>query len=48
MRVFVRSETFVGPDRRHLNDPLYRGPFRRDSDRDNSQSLNIDDLRWSA
>jgi two-component system chemotaxis response regulator CheY len=50
-RMFVRSPAFFGPDRRHAQDPAYKGPFRRESDRaagDTSDTLDVNDLRWSA
>jgi DNA-binding response OmpR family regulator len=31
-RPFVRSDRYFGPDRRRRKDPLYVGPFRRQSD----------------
>ena len=31
-RPFVRSDHYFGPDRRRRKDPLYVGPFRRQSD----------------
>jgi len=45
-RLFVRSENFFGPDRRRGQDPVYPGPFRRESDK--SDTFDVDDLRWSA
>jgi CheY-like chemotaxis protein len=45
-RMFVKSETFFGPDRRRGPDPLYAGPLRRESDK--SETLDLDDMRWSA
>ncbi|MGD9981292.1 MAG: response regulator [Hyphomonadaceae bacterium] len=50
-RLFVRSESFFGPDRRHAQHPDYKGPFRREADRtgnDKPESLDVNDLRWSA
>ena len=32
-RSFVRTEVYFGPDRRRQNDPKYRGPYRRATDR---------------
>jgi two-component system, chemotaxis family, chemotaxis protein CheY len=32
-RGWVKSSTYVGPDRRRRNNPEYRGPFRRASDK---------------
>ena len=31
-RPFVKTETYVGPDRRRRNDPNFNGPYRRDGD----------------
>ncbi len=31
-RAFVKSDGYVGPDRRRRGDPSYMGPFRRDAD----------------
>ncbi|MEQ1707596.1 MAG: response regulator [Terricaulis sp.] len=50
-RLFVRCETFVGPDRRRLLSTAYLGPFRRESDPAPNRwtdSIDLDDLRWSA
>ncbi|MBL8546334.1 MAG: response regulator [Hyphomonadaceae bacterium] len=53
-RMFVRTDSFFGPDRRFGQDPHYAGPQRRDSDKpETSESpavdeLDLDDLRWSA
>jgi hypothetical protein len=44
--MFVRTETFFGPDRRFAQDPHYAGPFRRETDK--AATLDVDDLRWSA
>lgn len=53
-RQFVRSEEFFGPDRRRKADPIYKGPFKRDSDiaamaaqdiRKREASLELDKLR---
>jgi CheY-like chemotaxis protein len=32
-RPFVRSDSYFGPDRRRRNDPNYKGPLRRTTDR---------------
>lgn len=45
-RVFVRSEDFFGPDRRHGQLPHYAGPFRRSSDL--GDTVDVDDVRWRA
>lgn len=50
-RMFVRTGTFFGPDRRFGQDPHYAGPLRRDSDKgeEAGESLDLDDdLRWTA
>ena len=47
-RLFIRSDSFCGPDRRRLQIPGYRGPFRRLADGDAGGELDIDDLQWSA
>lgn len=49
-RMFVRTQGFFGPDRRFGQDPHYAGPLRRESDKADSdeESLDLDDLRWSA
>ena len=47
-RLFIRSDSFCGPDRRRLQIPGYRGPFRRLVDGDGGGELDIDDLQWSA
>jgi CheY-like chemotaxis protein len=48
-RMFVRTDTFFGPDRRFSQDPYYAGPMRRESDEvRKSSALDLDDLRWSA
>lgn len=53
-RQFVRSEEFFGPDRRRKADPVYKGPYKRDSDiaamaaqeaRKKEASLHLDKLR---
>jgi CheY-like chemotaxis protein len=50
-RLFVRTGDFFGPDRRHAQDPRYAGPFRRETDPSEaakSETLDVDDFRWSA
>jgi CheY-like chemotaxis protein len=44
-RVFVRTPTFVGPDRRRGQAPDYAGPFRRETD---GATIDLDDVRWRA
>ena len=50
-RMFVSTVGFFGPDRRFGQDPHYAGPLRRDTDKNEASgdnSLDVDDLRWSA
>jgi CheY-like chemotaxis protein len=50
-RLFVRTGDFFGPDRRRGQHPDYPGPFRRETDRSEakqSETLDVNDLRWSA
>lgn len=50
-RMFVRTPTFMGPDRRHGQLSDYPGPFRRESDNASSgalDTLDLDDARWRA
>jgi DNA-binding response OmpR family regulator len=50
-RMIIRSDDFIGPDRRHFQAPDYAGPFRRDADGKVSASLDtidLDDARWRA
>lgn len=46
-RMFVRTDDFFGPDRRHAQAADYDGPFRRASDR-GGDTIDIDDARWRA
>src|SRR5262249_42034292 len=48
LRMFVRSDDFFGPDRRHGQLPDYDGPFRRGTDGSGKRmdTLDIDDGRW--
>jgi DNA-binding response OmpR family regulator len=39
-RSLVRAETYVGPDRRRRADPRFKGPYRREGDKD---FLDLDD-----
>jgi len=49
-RMFVRTEDFFGPDRRHGAARGYAGPFRRSTDKaaEPGDTFDLDDLRWSA
>lgn len=49
-RMFIRTETFVGPDRRHGQVAAYAGPFRRESDITGKplDTVDLDDVRWRA
>lgn len=48
-RMFVRTADFFGPDRRHLQQPDYAGPFRRLSDTGGPLDMvDLDDARWRA
>ncbi|HYD88040.1 MAG TPA: response regulator [Vitreimonas sp.] len=49
-RMFVRTEDFFGPDRRHGAIKGYAGPFRRSTDArtETAETFDVDDLRWSA
>ncbi|MEZ5955891.1 MAG: response regulator [Hyphomonadaceae bacterium] len=49
-RLFVRNDTFFGPDRRFGQDPHYAGPMRRESDLNGeaTEAVDLDDLRWTA
>jgi CheY-like chemotaxis protein len=44
-RMFIRTDSFFGPDRRHGQAPGYAGPFRRASDR-GQEMIDLD--RWRA
>jgi CheY-like chemotaxis protein len=50
LRMFVRSDAFFGPDRRHDQLPDYNGPFRRATDGTGKRAdmLDIDEGRWRA
>jgi CheY-like chemotaxis protein len=41
-RRFLRTKTYVGPDRRRRNDPKYRGAMRRATDRSDAEEYSID------
>jgi two-component system, chemotaxis family, chemotaxis protein CheY len=48
-RMFIRTPTFMGPDRRHGQMAHYAGPFRRESDGALSGAIvDLDDARWRA
>lgn len=48
-RMFVKTESFIGPDRRRGVASDYAGPFRRAGDRGASlDTVDIDDTRWRA
>jgi DNA-binding response OmpR family regulator len=47
-RLFIRTDGFFGPDRRHGVLPSFAGPFRRASDRATQDTLDVDDVRHSA
>jgi hypothetical protein len=50
-RMFIRTPTFMGPDRRHGQTAHYAGPFRRESDgalAGAQDTLDLDDARWRA
>jgi CheY-like chemotaxis protein len=51
-RMFVKTNDFFGPDRRHEHLPGYPGPFRRDSDHADQgpqlDTLDVDDIRDCA
>ena len=49
-RLFVRTDTFFGPDRRFGQDPHYAGPMRREADAraETAEAVDLDDLRWTA
>jgi CheY-like chemotaxis protein len=45
-RMFIRSDDFFGPDRRHYAAPGYAGPFRRlDDGGRRLETIDLDDLR---
>ncbi len=45
-RMFIRTDDFFGPDRRHSDIPGYAGPFRRASDRTGGmETVDLDDVR---
>lgn len=49
-RLFVRSESFFGPDRRRGQEPNYAGPLRRADDNaaPRAETVDIDDTRLRA
>jgi len=46
-RLFIRTDSYMGPDRRRGQAPGYAGPFRRESDR-GADDIDLDDQRWRA
>jgi DNA-binding response OmpR family regulator len=53
MRMFIRTQDFMGPDRRHGQVAGYAGPFRRESDGALAgggalNTVDLDDVRWRA
>lgn len=51
-RMFIRTESFLGPDRRHGQVIDYAGPFRRQADQAGytppGEMVDLDDVRWRA
>jgi DNA-binding response OmpR family regulator len=49
-RLFIKTDSFMGPDRRRGVALDYTGPFRRDSDKQGSalDTIDLDDVRWRA
>lgn len=50
-RMFVRSDDFFGPDRRHGLAPGYDGPWRRSNDQpggDAGETFDLDEMRFRA
>jgi len=48
MRAFIRTDDFLGPDRRRGQALDYAGPFRRETDHGGLDTLDLDDVRWRA
>ncbi len=48
MRAFIRTDDFLGPDRRRGQVSDYVGPFRRETDKGSVDTLDLDDVRWRA
>jgi two-component system chemotaxis response regulator CheY len=48
-RMFIKSDAFFGPDRRHGQMSDYSGPFRRTTDHGATlDTLDLDDARWGT
>jgi two-component system chemotaxis response regulator CheY len=48
-RLFIKTDSFMGPDRRRGAAADYAGPFRRDSDKQGAlDTIDLDDVRWRA
>jgi two-component system, chemotaxis family, chemotaxis protein CheY len=49
-RMFIKTDSFMGPDRRRGVAADYAGPFRRDGDKQNASldTIDLDDVRWRA
>jgi two-component system chemotaxis response regulator CheY len=49
-RLFIKTDSFMGPDRRRGVAPDYAGPFRRDGDQQSAalDTIDLDDVRWRA
>jgi DNA-binding response OmpR family regulator len=49
-RMFIRTPSFMGPDRRHGQLANYAGPFRREADGAVAKldTVDLDDARWRA
>lgn len=47
-RPFIRTEDYLGPDRRFGQSAKYEGPLRRESDGVVAQTVDLDDVRWRA
>lgn len=45
-RVFIKTPTYFGPDRRRGATANFTGPFRRSTDK--PDTVDLDDMRWSA
>jgi two-component system, chemotaxis family, chemotaxis protein CheY len=48
-RMFIKTTSFMGPDRRRGVAADYAGPFRREDDRGAAMdTIDLDDVRWRA
>lgn len=49
-RMIIKTQNFIGPDRRHGQIAEYAGPFRRESDGMGARfdTVDLDDTRWRA